>query len=105
MGLSGGQRQRLAVARVILKKPKLLILDEATSALDVDTEQRLLKNLLKYFKDTTILFISHRLSNLKNANNIFVMDEGTIVEEGNHTNLIKQNGRYATLYKQQEIES
>jgi len=105
MGLSGGQRQRLAVARVILKKPKLLILDEATSALDVDTEQRLLKNLLKHFKDTTILFVSHRLSNLKNANNIFVMDEGTVVEEGNHINLIKQNGRYATLYKQQEIES
>ena len=105
MGLSGGQRQRLAVARVILKKPKLQILDEATSALDVDTEQRLLKNLLKHFKDTTILFVSHRLSNLKNANNIFVMDEGTVVEEGNHINLIKQNGRYATLYKQQEIES
>lgn len=103
MGLSGGQRQRLAVARVILKKPKLLILDEATSALDVDTEQRLLKNILKHFKETTILFISHRLSNLKNANNIFVMDQGTIVEEGNHINLIKQNGRYATLYKQQEI--
>ena len=104
-GLSGGQRQRLAVARVILKKPKILILDEATSALDLDTEQRLLKNLLKHFKETTILFISHRLSNLKTADNIFVMDEGTIVEEGNHINLIKQNGRYATLYKQQEIES
>ena len=105
MGLSGGQRQRLAIARVILKKPKVLILDEATSALDVDTEKRLLKNLLEHFKETTILFISHRLSNLRNADNIFVMNEGTIVEEGNHINLVKLNGRYATLYKQQEIES
>ncbi|MBO8216990.1 ABC transporter transmembrane domain-containing protein [Prochlorococcus marinus] len=103
-GLSGGQRQRIAIARVILTKPKLLILDEATSALDVDTEKRLLKNLLQNFKDTTILFISHRLSNLRNANNIFVLDDGTIVEEGDHSELIKLNGRYATLYKQQEVE-
>ena len=103
-GLSGGQRQRLAIARVILKKPKLLILDEATSALDVDTEKRLLKNLLLHFKDSTILFISHRLSNLRNADNIFVMDDGTIVEEGNHRDLINLNGRYAILYKQQEVE-
>ena len=104
-GLSGGQRQRLAIARIILMKPKLLILDEATSALDVDTEKRLLKNILDFFKESTILFISHRLSNLKNADNIFVMSEGSLVEEGNHKSLVKLNGRYATLYKQQEIDN
>ena len=104
-GLSGGQRQRLAIARVILRKPKLLILDEATSALDIDTEKRLLKNILEYFKGTTILFISHRLSNLKNANKIILMADGTVVEEGNHDDLMKLNGRYTTLYNQQEVEA
>ena len=104
-GLSGGQRQRLAIARVILRKPKLLILDEATSALDVDTEKRLLKNILEYFEDTTILFISHRLSNLKNASKIILMADGTVVEEGKHEELMKLNGRYTTLYNQQEAEA
>ena len=104
-GLSGGQRQRLAIARVILRKPKLLILDEATSALDIDTEKRLLKNILEYFKDTTILFISHRLSNLTNANKIVLMADGTVVEEGSHDDLMKLNGRYTTLYNQQEAEA
>ena len=102
-GLSGGQRQRIAIARVIIKKPKLLILDEATSALDVDTEKRVLNNILKHFRKITILFISHRLSNLKNADKIFVMADGSIFEEGNHDDLLKINGRYATLFKQQEI--
>ncbi len=105
MALSGGQRQRLAIARVILKKPKILILDEATSALDVDTEKRLLRNILEHFKKTTILFISHRLANLNKANDILVMNEGTIVEKGNHPELMNLNGRYATLYKQQDINN
>ena len=104
-GLSGGQRQRLAIARVILRKPKLLILDEATSALDIDTEKRLLKNILEYFNDATILFISHRLSNLKNADKIILMADGTVVEEGSHEELMKLNGRYTTLYNQQEAEA
>tara|TARA_Y100001968_G_scaffold231492_1_gene214262 strand:+ start:1738 stop:4662 length:2925 start_codon:yes stop_codon:yes gene_type:complete len=100
--LSGGQRQRIAIARVILRRPKLLILDESTSALDVDTEKRVIKNILDFFKGTTILFISHRLSNLRDADNILLMDDGTIVEEGNHKYLIGLNGRYTTLYNQQE---
>tara|TARA_Y100001978_G_scaffold199788_1_gene214787 strand:- start:2265 stop:5216 length:2952 start_codon:yes stop_codon:yes gene_type:complete len=104
-GLSGGQRQRLAIARVILKKPKLLILDEATSALDIDTEKRLLKNILEYFDDITILFISHRLSNLINASKVILMSDGTVVEEGTHEELMKLNGRYRTLYNQQESEA
>ncbi|MBO8229865.1 MAG: ABC transporter transmembrane domain-containing protein [Prochlorococcus marinus CUG1432] len=101
-GLSGGQRQRIAIARVILRKPKLLILDEATSALDVDTEKRVIRNILDTFKGSTILFISHRLSNLRDADNILLMDEGSLAEEGNHEDLMALNGRYTTLYNQQE---
>ena len=66
---------------------------------------RLLKNILEYFKDTTVLFISHRLSNLKKANKIILMSDGTVVEEGNHEDLMKLNGRYKTLYNQQEAEA
>lgn len=100
--LSGGQRQRIAIARMVLKRPKLLILDEATSALDVDTEQRLTRNLAEEYKESTVLFITHRLGSLKHADKIFVMHEGSLVEEGNHETLIALSGRYATLYKQQE---
>ena len=100
--LSGGQRQRIAIARMVLKRPKLLILDEATSALDVDTEQRLTRNLSEEYKESTVLFITHRLGSLKHADKIFVMHEGSLVEEGNHETLIALSGRYATLYKQQE---
>ena len=100
--LSGGQRQRIAIARMVLKRPKLLILDEATSALDVDTEQRLTRNLAQEYKESTVLFITHRLGSLKHADKIFVMHEGSLVEEGNHETLIALSGRYATLYKQQE---
>ena len=100
--LSGGQRQRIAIARMVLKRPKLLILDEATSALDVDTEQRLTRNLAEEYKDSTVLFITHRLGSLRNADKILVMNQGSLVEEGNHEELLKLGGRYATLYKQQE---
>ena len=100
--LSGGQRQRIAIARMVLKRPKLLILDEATSALDVDTEQRLTRNLAEEYKESTVLFITHRLGSLKHADKIFVLHEGSLVEEGNHETLIALSGRYATLYKQQE---
>ena len=100
--LSGGQRQRIAIARMVLKRPKLLKLDEATSALDVDTEQRLTRNLAEEYKESTVLFITHRLGSLKHADKIFVLHEGSLVEEGNHETLIALSGRYATLYKQQE---
>ena len=100
--LSGGQRQRIAIARMVLKRPKLLILDEATSALDVDTEQRLTRNLAEAYKGSTVLFITHRLGSLRHADKILVMHEGSLVEEGNHEELLKLGGRYSTLYKQQE---
>ena len=101
--LSGGQRQRIAIARMILNNPKLVILDEATSALDVETEKFVVKNLLKKFEDKTIFFISHRLHNLINADKILVMKKGSLVEQGNHNELIENEGIYAALFKGQEI--
>ena len=94
----------MAIARMILKNPKLLILDEATSALDLDTEKRLTRNLAESCKDRTVLFITHRLGSLKNADKILVLDNGSLVEEGTHKELLKREGRYAVLYKQQENE-
>ena len=100
--LSGGQRQRIAIARMILKQPRLLILDEATSALDLDTEKRLTRNIAESYKDKTVLFITHRLASLKNADKILVLDNGSLVEQGTHNELLKMDGRYAVLYRQQE---
>tara|TARA_B100000073_G_scaffold64359_1_gene47570 strand:- start:4092 stop:7070 length:2979 start_codon:yes stop_codon:yes gene_type:complete len=101
--LSGGQRQRLAIARMILKNPNLLILDEATSALDVDTEKRLIKNLSDAYSKKTVLFITHRIASMIHADKILVMHQSNLVEEGTHEELIALGGRYATLYKQQEV--
>ena len=102
-GMSGGQRQRMAIARMILRRPKLLVLDEATSALDVDTERRLTANLMDLYQDSTVFFITHRLASLKSADHILVMDQGALVEQGTHEDLIKLDGRYATLFHQQEM--
>ena len=101
--LSGGQRQRIAIARMVLKKPSLLILDEATSALDVDTEKRLIKNITKLYKDKTVLYITHRITSMVHADKILVMHQGNLVEEGTHDQLLALEGRYSTLYKQQEV--
>ena len=102
-GMSGGQRQRMAIARMILRRPRLLILDEATSALDVDTERRLTANLIELYQDSTVFFITHRLASLKAADTILVMDQGVLVEKGTHEELMELDGRYATLYYQQEM--
>ncbi len=100
--LSGGQRQRIAIARMVLKRPKILILDEATSSLDVDTEYQVTNALANLFKNKTVLFITHRLTNLVRADKILVLHKGILVEQGNHEELLKVNGRYATLFKQQK---
>ncbi len=100
--LSGGQRQRIAIARMVLKQPRMLILDEATSSLDVDTEYQVTNELANLFKDKTVFFITHRLTNLKYADKILVLHKGILVEQGTHEELIKINGRYATLFKQQQ---
>lgn len=95
--LSGGQRQRISIARAILKNPKILILDEATSALDTDSERLVQEALEKLMENRTTIIIAHRLSTIKNADEIFVMKDGKIVEAGQHSTLYAQGGYYATL--------
>lgn len=99
--LSGGQRQRIAIARTVLANPQLLIMDEATSALDYNTERKLCLNLQAWASGRTVLFITHRLSSIKNSDLIIVMDSGNLVESGNHDTLIAMSERYATLFAQQ----
>ncbi|MDM8558335.1 ABC transporter ATP-binding protein [Candidatus Parabeggiatoa sp. HSG14] len=99
--LSGGQRQRVAVARMILNDPKVVILDEATSALDTKTEGLLHTALNDFLKNKTTIIIAHRLSAVKQADRVFVFEEGQIIEEGHHDHLILENGLYAKLYGSQ----
>lgn len=96
--LSGGQRQRLAVARMILGNPKVVILDEATSALDTETEEKLHKALNEFLLDKTTLIIAHRLSAVRQADHIFVFEDGHIIEQGAHDELVSKDGLYARLY-------
>ncbi len=98
--VSGGQRQRIAIARVILKDPSIVILDEATSALDRETEKEIQDNLDRVFKDKTQLVVAHRLDTVKNSDTILVFDQGEIVEEGTHQQLLAKNGVYANLQQQ-----
>ena len=99
--LSGGQRQRLAIARAILADPKIIILDEATSSLDTESESLIQKSLSELVKDRTTIVIAHRLSTIKQANQILVIESGSIVERGTHDELIALEGRYFDLYTYQ----
>jgi ATP-binding cassette subfamily B protein len=101
--LSGGQKQRVAIARALLRKPKVLILDDALSAVDTNTEDFVLNELKKFMKDRTTIIISHRISTLKHADEIIMLDNGKIIEQGSHEELIKSGGRYSEIYKLQQI--
>ena len=102
--LSGGQRQRLAIARLVLSNPKVVILDEATSALDTDTEHQLHKALQDFLKGRTTLIVAHRLSAVKQADRALVFDNGQLVQDGSHQQLLKEDGLYASLYAEQETD-
>lgn len=99
--LSGGQRQRLAIARALLRKPDMLIFDEATSHLDSTTEQAIQENLQGFLRERTVLIVAHRLSTIREADLIYVMHAGRVVEQGDHRSLIAAGGRYAQLWQSQ----
>ena len=99
--LSGGQKQRLAIARALIKNAPIVILDEATSALDNKSEAVVQKAIENLMKNRTVFVIAHRLSTIKNAEQIVVINDGKIVEIGNHEQLLKNNGAYASLYNAQ----
>ena len=101
--LSGGQRQRVSIARAILKNPPILILDEATSALDTESERLVQDALEKLMKTRTTVAIAHRLSTIRNADEIFVLHEGQIVEHGKHEELLQQDGYYKKLNDMQSL--
>ena len=104
INLSGGQKQRISIARALIKQPKILILDDCLSAMDTETEKSILKSLNRHTKDITTIIVSHRISSIKNTNNIIVLENGRIIQEGNHDQLINQKGYYKHLYNKQIIE-
>lgn len=102
MKLSGGEKQRVAIARTVLKNPSVYFFDEATSALDSSTEKEIIKNLEKISENKTTLIIAHRLSTVSKADNIIVIDQGRIVESGNHEELLKAKGLYLEMWEKQK---
>ncbi|PKP15117.1 MAG: ABC transporter ATP-binding protein, partial [Bacteroidetes bacterium HGW-Bacteroidetes-23] len=100
-GLSTGQKQRLLIARAVYKNPKYLFFDEATSSLDANNERTIMDNLQTFFEDKTVVVVAHRLSTVKNAHQIVVLDKGKIVEVGNHKELVEKQGHYYHLVKNQ----
>ena len=104
VNLSGGQKQRISISRALLRKPSLLLLDDCLSAVDTETEEIILSNLRSLNQNLTTVIVSHRVSTIRNANYIIVLDQGAVVEEGTHENLLKSKGYYAELYQKQLTE-
>jgi ATP-binding cassette subfamily B protein len=102
--LSGGQKQRVSIARALIKDAEILLLDDCLSAVDTETEEQILSNLLEFCKNKTTLIVSHRVSSAKNADHIIILEDGKIIEQGTHNQLVNQNGYYADLYAKQLSE-
>ena len=102
--LSGGQKQRVSIARAIIKRPEILLFDDCLSAVDTETEEKILKNLVRLTKDKTTIIVSHRVSSAKNADQIIVLEDGKVSQTGNHENLINVEGYYKELYTKQLSE-
>ncbi|MFV8375630.1 ABC transporter ATP-binding protein [Flavobacterium sp. LB1P62] len=102
--LSGGQKQRVSIARAIIKNPAILLFDDCLSAVDTETEEAILNNLYEICKDKTTIIVSHRVSSAKNADNIIILEDGKIIQQGSHNQLINQEGYYASLYLKQLSE-
>ena len=103
--LSGGQKQRVAIARALIKEPSILILDDPLSAVDADTEEEILTALSAYYGERTVLIVSHRLSPLRGCDQILVMEEGAIAEQGSHEELLALGGRYASIYREEQLKA
>lgn len=103
INLSGGQKQRISIARALIKQPEILLLDDCLSAVDNETEEAILNSIRTNLKDKTAIIISHRISSIKYADRIVVMEEGRIVEEGSHEELLKKGGYYSVIYRKQEL--
>jgi ATP-binding cassette subfamily B protein len=104
VNLSGGQKQRLSIARSLLRNPEILVLDDCLSAVDTETEDKILKELQKDKEERTTIIVSHRISTIRNAKHIIVIDDGSVVEEGSHSALLKRKGFYFELYKKQQSD-
>ena len=102
--LSGGQKQRLSIARAIIKDPQILLFDDCLSAVDTETEEQILQNMHKISKDKTSIIVSHRISSVKNATNIIVLEDGKIIQRGSHNKLVTTEGYYKELYAKQLLE-
>lgn len=102
--LSGGQKQRVSIARAIIKESKILLFDDCLSAVDTETEETILNNLLKISKNKTTIIVSHRVSSARNADKIIILEDGKILQQGSHNQLVNQEGYYRELYTKQLSE-
>ena len=103
--LSGGQKQRTSIARAVLREPRILVLDDALSAVDTETEELILGGLRRLMRNRTSILIAHRISTVKDADQIIVMDRGEIIERGTHEELLALKGEYARIYERQLLEA